>query len=98
MKFGQYLIGSVTGTPQRPAAPIADPEFLADLGTTRMIYSTHDSDLASAQATLNRFADEVITRFWFFWRDTTCDKPDHFERFRFIFTIILLADTASRPT
>ena len=43
-------------------ATLDDARFLADLGATRMIYSTHDPDLASAQATLNRFADEVVTR------------------------------------
>ncbi len=62
MKFGLYLIGSTMGVSGPPAAPIADPEFLADLGATRMIYSTHDPDLDSAKATLDRFATEVISR------------------------------------
>ena len=44
-------------------ASLDDARFLADLGATRMIYSTHDPDLASAQATLDRFSDEVITRY-----------------------------------
>ncbi|MXZ79475.1 MAG: LLM class F420-dependent oxidoreductase [Acidimicrobiia bacterium] len=44
-------------------ASLDDARFLADLGATRMIYSTHDPDLASAMVTLNRFADEVISRF-----------------------------------
>ncbi len=44
-------------------ASLDDARFLADLGATRMIYSTHDPDLASAEATLDRFADEVIGRF-----------------------------------
>ena len=46
-------------------ATLDDARFLADLGgASRIVYSTHDSDLSSAQATLDRFADEVITRFW----------------------------------
>ena len=44
-------------------ATLDDARFLADLGATRMIYSTHDPDLDSARATLDRFADEVIDRF-----------------------------------
>ena len=40
-----------------------DAQFLAELGATRMIYSTHDPDLALAQATLDRFAAEVIDQF-----------------------------------
>ncbi|WP_420435811.1 hypothetical protein [Candidatus Poriferisocius sp.] len=63
MKFGLYLIGSATGASGPPAAPIADPDFLAELGATRMIYSTHDPDLALAQATLDRFAAEVVDQF-----------------------------------
>lgn len=41
-------------------ATLDDARFLAELGATRMIYSTHDPDLASARATLERFANEVI--------------------------------------
>ncbi len=44
-------------------ATLDDARFLADLGATRMIYSTHDPDLNSAVATLDRFAAEVIDRF-----------------------------------
>jgi probable F420-dependent oxidoreductase len=44
-------------------ATLDDARFLADLGATRMIYSTHDPDLDSAVDTLDRFATEVITRF-----------------------------------
>ena len=44
-------------------ATLDDARFLADLGATRMIYSTHDPDLASARDTLDRFANEVIARF-----------------------------------
>ena len=44
-------------------ATLDDARFLAELGATRMIYSTHDPDLASANATLDRFGDEVISRF-----------------------------------
>ena len=40
-----------------------DARFLADLGATRMIYSTHDPDLVSARGTLDRFADEVVARY-----------------------------------
>ena len=43
-------------------ATLDDARFLADLGATRMIFSTHDPDLASARATLSRFADEVIAQ------------------------------------
>lgn len=43
-------------------ATLDDARFLADLGATRMIYSTHDPDLDSAKATLDRFATEVISR------------------------------------
>lgn len=39
-----------------------DARFLADLGATRMIYSTHDPDLPSARDTLNRFADEIVAQ------------------------------------
>ena len=44
-------------------ASLDDARFLDNLGATRMIYSTHDPDLASAKATLSRFADEVMARF-----------------------------------
>lgn len=43
-------------------ATLDDARFLADLGATRMIYSTHAPDLASARDTLDRFADEVMAR------------------------------------
>ncbi len=43
-------------------ATLDDARFLADLGATRMIYSTHDPDLDSAKATLDRFATEVVSR------------------------------------
>ena len=43
-------------------ATLDDARFLVDLGATRMIYSTHDPDLASARDTLNRFADEVVAQ------------------------------------
>ncbi len=43
-------------------ATLDDARFLADLGATRMIYSTHDPDLGSAKATLDRFATEVVSR------------------------------------
>lgn len=48
MKFGLYLIGTATGVSGPPAAPIADPEFLAgfarhaeEVGCDSLFFADH---------------------------------------------------------